>query len=104
MKLLQWEAIRLFRNVGVRKLDFFGARINPPKGSKQEGINLMKKRLGATLLEGYVWKYSLSWPAWAYSIGVRLLKGGDIVDHEGHKLQHHHVPELENTAARKSEA
>jgi hypothetical protein len=90
MKLLQWEAIRLFRNLGVRKFDFFGARINPPKGSKQEGINLMKKNLGATLLDGYMWKYSLRpWPACVYSMGVRILRGGDIVDQEGHKLKDH---------------
>jgi hypothetical protein len=87
MKLLQWEAIRLFRNLGVQKLDFFGARINPEKGSKQEGINKMKKHLGATLLEGYVWKFSLRpWRAWMYSTGVRVLRGGDIVDQEQHKL------------------
>jgi hypothetical protein len=87
-KLLQWEAIRRFRNLGVRKFDFFGARINPPRGSKQEGINLMKKHLGATLSEGYMWKYSLRpWRAWIYSRGVRLLRGGDIVDQESHKLK-----------------
>jgi len=90
MKLLQWEAIRLFRNLGVRKFDFFGARINPQKGSKQEGINLMKKHLGATLSEGYVWKYSLRpWRASLYSIGVRVLRGGDLVDQEAHKLKDH---------------
>jgi hypothetical protein len=92
MKLLQWEAIRLFRNLGVCKFDFFGARINPQKGSKQEGINLMKKHLGATLSEGYMWKYSLRpWHAWVYSIGVRVLRGGDIVDQEGHKLKDYGV-------------
>jgi hypothetical protein len=88
MKLLQWEAIRFFRSIGIRKLDFYGARINPPKGSKQEGINLMKKHLGATLSEGYIWKYSLRpWRAWVYSVGVRALRGGDIVDQEEHKLK-----------------
>jgi lipid II:glycine glycyltransferase (peptidoglycan interpeptide bridge formation enzyme) len=92
MKLLQWEAIRLFRNLGVRKFDFFGARINPQKGSKQEGINLMKKHLGATLSQGYMWKHSLRpWHAWVYSIGVRMLRGGDIVDQEGPKLKDYDV-------------
>lgn len=87
MKLLQWEAIRNFRNLGVEKFDFFGARIDPPKGSKQEGINLMKKNLGASLCKGYVWKYSLRpWRAWVYSSAVRFLRGGDIVDQEGKKL------------------
>lgn len=88
MKILQWEAIRLFRSLGVHKFDFYGARINPPKGSKQEGINLMKKNLGGTLAQGYVWKYSLRpWRASLYSLAVRLLRGGDIVDQEAHKLQ-----------------
>lgn len=92
MKLLQWEAIRLFRNLGVGKFDFFGARINPLKGSKQEGINLMKKHLGATLSEGYMWKYSLRpWQSWMYSIGVRILKGGDIVDQEERRLKNYEV-------------
>ena len=88
MKLLQWEAIRLFRNLGIRKFDLFGARINPEKGSKQEGINSMKKHLGATLAEGYMWKYPLR-PrrAWLYSMAVRVLRGGDIVDQERHKLE-----------------
>lgn len=87
IKLIQWEAIRLFRNLGVQQFDFVGARINPEKGSKQEAINLMKKRFGASLVQGYMWKYSLRpWRSLAYSYGVRYLKGGDIVDHERHKL------------------
>jgi hypothetical protein len=87
LKLLRWEALTLFRSLGVEKFDFYGARINPQKGSKQEAINLPKKSMGATLTEGFMWKYSLR-PAraWVYSIGTRLLKGGDIVDQEGHKM------------------
>lgn len=87
-KLLQWEAIRLFRSAGVRRFDFVGARINPEKGSKQEAINLMKKRLGGTLIQGYMWKYPLHpWRALAYSYAVRIMRGGDIVDQERHKLR-----------------
>jgi len=90
MKLLQWEATLLFRKLGVCKFDFYGARINPQKGSKQEGINLMKKHLGATLAQGYMWKYSLRpWRAWVYSTSVRVLRGGDIVDREAHKLENY---------------
>jgi hypothetical protein len=86
-KLLYWEAIRTFRSRGIRQFDFVGARINPAKGSKQESINLMKKRFGATLSEGYMWKCSLRpWRAYVYSLAVRVLKGGDIVDREAHKL------------------
>jgi hypothetical protein len=88
MKLLQWEAIRLFRTLGVRRYDLFGARIDPPRGSKQEGINKMKKHLGASLSRGYVWKYSLRPSrAWVYSKAVRVLRGGDIVDQEEHKMK-----------------
>ena len=88
MKLLHWEAILLFRKLGVHKYDFYGARINPPKGSKQDRINLMKKHLGGTLAQGYMWKYSLRpWRAWVYSTGVRMLRGGDIVDQEANRLK-----------------
>jgi hypothetical protein len=86
-KLLYWEAIRLFRGMGIRKFDFFGARVNPAKGSKQEGISQLKILMGGKLVEGYMWKYSLKpWRAWVYSSAVRILRGGDIVDQEGHKL------------------
>lgn len=99
MKLLQWEAVRFFRGLGVRKLDFFGARINPSQGSKQEGINRMKKHLGATLSEGYLWKYSLRpWRASLYSAGVRVLRGGDIVDQDGPRLKEYRVMVRESDA------
>lgn len=88
MKLLHWEAIRLFRNLGIHKYDFFGARIDPPKGSKLENINQMKKHLGATLAQGFTWKYSLRpWRASVYSFGVRLFRRGDLVDQEEHKMK-----------------
>jgi hypothetical protein len=87
MKLIQWESMRLFRELGVRKFDFYGARIAPEKGSKQEALNQMKKRLGAKLAQGYMWKCPLRpWRALAYSVGVRLLRRGDIVDQEAHKF------------------
>jgi hypothetical protein len=98
-KLLYWEAIRLFRGLGVRKFDFYGARINPLKGSKQEGINLLKTLMGATLSEGYMWKYSLRpWRALLYSVSVRLLRGGDIVDQEGPRLKGYRVKVGDNAA------
>jgi hypothetical protein len=87
MKLLQWHAIRQFRSLGVKKFDFVGARIDPAKGSKQEALNMMKKRLGAELSEGYMWKYPLRpLRSLAYSLTVRYLRGGDIVDQERHKM------------------
>jgi hypothetical protein len=87
MKLIQWEAIRLFRNLGVKHFDFVGARINPEKGSKQEAINSFKRRFGATLKSGYMWKYSFHPLKYRlYNIAARLRSGGDIVDAERHKL------------------
>ena len=87
-KLLYWEAIRLFKQWGVRRYDFVGARINPVYGGKEWAINSLKRHLGAELTEGYIWKYSLrplrSIP---YNVAVRFFKGGDIVDMERHKLQ-----------------
>ena len=69
-KLLYWS--RHLRSLGVRKLRIYGARINPQKGSKQEGINLLKTLMGATLSEGYMWKYSLRpWRASLYSVSTR---------------------------------
>lgn len=88
MHLVYWDAIRQFREMGVKHFDFQGVRINPELGSKQEGIRSFKQRFGGRLIEGYMWKYSLRpLKSFAYSIGVRLLKGGDIVDQEQHKLR-----------------
>ncbi|MDL1984831.1 MAG: peptidoglycan bridge formation glycyltransferase FemA/FemB family protein [Deltaproteobacteria bacterium] len=86
--LLQWEAIRQFRELGVCRYDFVGARISPEKGSKQEGLTMFKQRFGGELVQGYLWKYSLNWLKFAvYSMAVRLQRGGDIVDYERHKLK-----------------
>lgn len=96
-KLLEWEAICMFRSLGVGMLDYYGARINPRKGSKQEGINLHKIRMGAKLTEGYMWKYSLRpWRASLYSVGIHLLRGGDIVDQEKPKLSDFKPAAIEN--------
>ena len=86
-KLVYWEAFRLFKQLGVARFDFVGARIDPAKGSKQEAINLFKQRMGAHLTRGYIWKYPLRpWKSFVYSGAVRLLRGGDIVDRERHKM------------------
>lgn len=87
-KLLYWEAIRTFKSMGVQSYDFVGARINPEKGSKQESINALKKRFGAYLKQGYIWKYSINPLTYKlYSIASRWRSGGDIVDAECHKMQ-----------------
>jgi hypothetical protein len=88
MHLLHWEAIRQFRALGVQRFDFQGVRINPEKGSKQEGISNYKQGFGGELIQGYLWKYPLRpLKSMAYSVGVRLLMGGDIVDQEHTKLE-----------------
>ncbi len=85
--LLHWEAIKYFHSIGVRFFDFQGVRIKPEEGSKQDGIATFKRGFGGTLIEGYAWKCSLRpLKSVVYSLGVRLLMGGDFVDHEGHKL------------------
>jgi lipid II:glycine glycyltransferase (peptidoglycan interpeptide bridge formation enzyme) len=87
MNLLHWEAIRQLRELGVRRYDFVGVRISPEKGSKQDGLMMFKERFGGQLFQGYMWKYSLRPLQYAvYSLAVRLLRGGDIVDAERHKL------------------
>ncbi len=86
--LLQWEAIKTFHSLGVRRYDFVGVRINPERGSKQEGLAMFKQRFGGKLVQGFMWKYPLNPVKSAiYSLGVRLLRGGDIVDIEKHKMQ-----------------
>jgi hypothetical protein len=88
MNLLHWEAMRLFRGLGVNLYDFVGVRINPEKGSKQEGLMMFKERFGGQLREGYMWKYSFNpLKFWIYNMAMRYRRGGDIVDQEGHKLR-----------------
>lgn len=87
LHLLHWEAIRHFRELGVKRYDFVGTRIQPKKGSKQEGLMMFKQRFGGQLVQGYMWKYAIRpIKSTVYSLAVRFLRGGDIVDHEKHKL------------------
>jgi hypothetical protein len=83
MNLLHWEAIRYFRNLGVKRYDFVGARVAPEKGSKQEGIKMFKERFGGEFLTGYTWKFSFK-PIkyWLYSLAAQWRQGGDVVDQE----------------------
>jgi lipid II:glycine glycyltransferase (peptidoglycan interpeptide bridge formation enzyme) len=84
--LLHWEAMRRLRELGVKRYDFVGVRMNPEKGSKQEGLRHYKQRFGGVLSEGFMWKLALKPLKFAaYSLAVRLLRGGDIVDQERRK-------------------
>jgi lipid II:glycine glycyltransferase (peptidoglycan interpeptide bridge formation enzyme) len=88
MNLIHWEAIRMFRYLGVKRYDFCGVRINPKQGSKQEGLKIFKERFGPRLVQGYMWKCALNpLKSAVYSLAVRFLRGGDIVDAERHKLK-----------------
>ena len=86
--LLHWEAMLQFQAMGLRRFNFQGVRINPEEGSKQEGISNYKKGFGGEMVQGFMWKYSFHRVrSAAYSIAVRVLQGGDIVDREHHKLK-----------------
>jgi hypothetical protein len=86
--LLQWEAIRLFRELGVRHYDFFGARIDPEEGSKARGILKFKERFGGEFTRGYMWKCSFRPVKYGlYTLAARIRSGGDVVDQERHKLK-----------------
>jgi lipid II:glycine glycyltransferase (peptidoglycan interpeptide bridge formation enzyme) len=92
-KLLIWESILFFKQMGVCRYDFVGVRSDPEKGSKQEALALWKKRFGATLTGGYMWKYSFHpFKYLLYSLAARVRSGGDIVDQECHKLIVEQVP------------
>jgi hypothetical protein len=86
--LLHWEAIRLFRDLGVKRYDFVGVRIGPEKGSKQEGLMMFKERFGGQLVQGYMWKYAFCrLKYFLYCVAAKVRSGGDIVDEERHKLK-----------------
>ncbi len=88
MNFLNWEAIKLFRNLGVQRYDFVGVRLDPEPGSKQDGLMKFKQDFGGELKKGYMWKFPLSRTAYlGYSIAVRVLRKGDIVDQEKHRVK-----------------
>lgn len=94
--LLQWEAIRQFHGMGVKRYDFCGVRINPEKGSKAAGLMMYKERFGPDLIQGFIWKCTIRpLKAAVYSLAVRLARGGDIVDAERRRLKGMAKPALE---------
>jgi lipid II:glycine glycyltransferase (peptidoglycan interpeptide bridge formation enzyme) len=90
INLLHWEAIKEFRKLGVMNYDFVGVRIDPEEGTKQYGLRTFKERFGGELKQGYIWKYSINpWKYFVYSLLVKIIRGGDIVDKESHKLENY---------------
>ncbi len=86
-KLLYWEAIMKFKAMGVKVYDFMGARIDPDPGTKQAALADFKRRFGAELKTGYLWKCPLvRWQYGLYGLAARLRSGGDIVDGEMKRL------------------
>jgi Acetyltransferase (GNAT) domain len=85
--LLHWEAMLGFCASGVKRFNFQGVRIHPEEGSKQQGILNYKKGFGGEMIQGFMWKYSFRpLKAAVYSLAMRMLKGGDIVDQEQRRL------------------
>lgn len=89
MNLMHWEAMKSFKNRGVRWYDFVGGRVEPEKGSKLEGIQRFKKRFGCEFREGYMWKYSLKPMKYRFFRSLKTIKERkafeDIVDQERKK-------------------
>jgi len=73
LNLLQYQAMRLLRDKGVKMYDFVGARLKVDEGSKYEGIQRFKERFGATLVEGVAFRVVFSkykWFAFNFLVGV----------------------------------
>ena len=56
---LHWNTIKLLKQKGIKRYDFVGARLSDVSGTKLEGIQQFKKRFGAELEEGFLWKKDL---------------------------------------------
>ena len=56
LKLLHWEAMRYFKNLGVKCFDLQGMRVDPEEGSKYAGLKRFKERFGGEVVMGYVWR------------------------------------------------
>ena len=57
---MHWNTIRILKKEGVKRYDFVGARLSDISGTKLEGIQQFKKRFGAELEEGFLWKIDLN--------------------------------------------
>jgi hypothetical protein len=57
---LHWKTIKYLKKKGVKRYDFVGARLSDVSGTKLDGIQQFKKRFGAELEEGFLWKMDLN--------------------------------------------
>lgn len=84
LNLLQFEAMRILRDRGVRSYDFVGARLKVEEGSKYEGIQRFKERFGASIEEGFAFRVVFS--TWKWSLFNFMLsqyfrvKGRNYID------------------------
>ena len=88
LNLLQFEAMKMLRDLGVQNYDFVGARIDPPENSKYYNIQKFKTAFSPELKEGYAFKVVLK--PWKYQLmnlslmGYNLIRGkkyeGDPID------------------------
>jgi hypothetical protein len=81
--LLHWEAMRLFRGMGVRQYNLFGVRVAPAPGSKAEGIRRFKERFGGQFIPCYMWKLPFHrTKSTLYELAAWIRNGGDVVAQE----------------------
>lgn len=79
MHLVLREAMRHFRSHGVQQFNFCGVRVQAQ--GKQAALKDFKLRFGGAFVQGIAWRYPIHpLRSRLYSAGVRLLRGGDIVD------------------------
>lgn len=88
---LHWEAIKDFKERGIKKYSFVGYRINEDEDSKYHGIQRFKERFGGELIRGYMFKTILI--PWKYNLFHLIYKIKnkreltDAIDQEIHKWQ-----------------
>lgn len=91
---LHWDTMKFLKRIGVKRYDFVGARLSDVSKTKLEGIQKFKRRFGAELEKGYLWKMDLSKRECNFYdllLNVKMKIGGkkaflDIIDQENRKL------------------
>jgi hypothetical protein len=73
MNLLQWDIMQDLKRRQADHYDLVGARLNPPPGSKLEGIQRFKERFGGVARMGYLWRKDLVPGAYALYSAYRAL-------------------------------
>jgi len=97
IKFLHYNCMCELKKTHTKVYDFVGARLSDVTGTKLEGIQNFKKRFGADLKKGYLWKKDISpivCRAYDSLLHLKLsLKGlkvpKDIIDQEKEKLNEH---------------